>query len=106
MSKPHFPELIRNLPAFDGPFDAFRLMADGCEVLFGSYPAGTVIEPHTHPTENVGVVTEGELILTRSGETTRHVAGDWYHLDPEEEHAAQFDVDCSTVEFWFTVDGS
>ena len=106
MSKPHFPDLIRNLPAFDGPFDAFRLMADGCEVLFGSYPAGTVIEPHTHPTENVGVVTEGELILTRSGETTRHVAGDWYHLDPEEGHAAQFDVDCSTVGFWFTVDGS
>jgi quercetin dioxygenase-like cupin family protein len=105
MSKPHFPDLIRNLPAFDGPFDAFRLVADGCEVLFGSYPAGTVIEPHTHPTENVGVVTEGELILTRSGETTRHAAGDWYHLDPEEEHAAQFDVDCSTVEFWFTVDG-
>jgi quercetin dioxygenase-like cupin family protein len=102
MSKTHFPDLIRQLPEFEGPFDAFRLAAAGCEVLFGSYPAGTVIEPHTHPTENVGVVTQGELILTKSGKTSRLVTGDWYHLDPEEEHAAAFDVDSSTVEFWFT----
>ena len=90
------------MPDYEGHFDAYRLAAEGCEVLFGSYPAGTVIEPHTHASENVGVVTQGELILTKSGETTTLGVGDWYHLDPEEVHAAQFDVDSSTIEFWFS----
>ena len=84
MAEPHFPALIRSLPEFDGPFDAFRLDAGNCEVLFASYPAGTAIEPHTHPTENVGVITAGELILTIDGEETRYGPGDWYHVLPEQ----------------------
>jgi quercetin dioxygenase-like cupin family protein len=103
MSKPHFPDLIRRLPEFEGPFDAFRLAAENCEVLFASYPAGTVIEAHTHPSENVGVITEGELILTRGGAEEHFGPGEWYHLDANEEHAARFDVATSEVEFWFTV---
>ncbi len=27
MSQDHFPDLIRQLPQFDGPFDAYRLAA-------------------------------------------------------------------------------
>jgi len=50
----HFPQLLRNLPAFDGPFDAFKLEARDCDVLFASYPKGTAIAPHAHDTENVG----------------------------------------------------
>ena len=100
MSK--FPDLIRSLPDFEGPFDAHRLEADGCEVLFASYPAGTIIGAHTHPTRNVGVITEGELILTKGGEETRYGPGDWYHVDANEEHAAQFDIYTSEIEFWFT----
>lgn len=102
MSKPHFPDLIRALPEFEGPFDAVRLAAENCKVLFASYPAGTVIEAHAHPSENVGVITEGELILTKGGEETRYGPGEWYHLDPEEGHAARFDVATSEVEFWFS----
>lgn len=59
----HFPKLLRDLPAFGGPFDAFKLEARNCDVLFASYPEGTVIPPHSHDTENVGVITQGELIL-------------------------------------------
>ena len=101
MSKPHFPDLIRNLPEFDGPFDAQRLAADGCEVLFASYPAGTVIPAHAHPTENVGVITAGELILTKDGQETRFAAGSWYHIDAIEMDAARLEVDTSDIEFWF-----
>src|SRR5215831_7682039 len=54
----HFPPLVRGLPKFAGPFDAFRLEAADCEVLFASYPAGTTIAPHDHETENVGVITQ------------------------------------------------
>ena len=103
MSKPHFPGLIRGLHEFAGPFDAFRLAAEGCEVLFASYPAGTVIEAQTHPTRNVGVITQGELILTKGDEVTRYGPGDWYEVLANEEHAARFDVATCEVEFWFDV---
>ncbi len=73
----HFPDQIRGLPKFDRPFDAFKLQAKGCDVLFASYPAGTTISRHHHETENVGVITQGELILTLNGEESRYGAGHW-----------------------------
>ena len=72
----HFPAEIEALPDFDGPFDAHRLAAEGCDVLFATYPAGTVIEPHTHPSNNVGVITKGRLILTIDGVESTYDAGD------------------------------
>ena len=99
----HFPAEIASLAAFDGPFDAFRLPADGCEVLFATYPAGTSIAPHRHPTNNVGVITKGELRLTIDGELTTYGPGDWYHVPAEVEHAADFEVDSAEIEFWFEV---
>ncbi len=101
MSRDHFPEPIPGLPEFEGPFDAYRLAAEGCDVLFASYPAGTRIEPHTHPTRNVGVITEGELHLTKSGRDYVYGVGDWYSLEANEEHAAYFPVATSEIEFWF-----
>lgn len=97
----YFPHRITALPPFEGPFDAYRLRAAGCEVLFASYPAGTTIDTHTHPTENVGVITAGELILTVDGTETRYGPGDWYRLDPGQPHAARFEVDTAEIEFWF-----
>ena len=44
----HFPQLLRELPKFEGPFDAFKLAAKDCDVLFASYPAGTTIAAHDH----------------------------------------------------------
>lgn len=101
MTKQHFPELIEALPAFEGPFDAYQLSATNCKVLFASYPAGTNIEPHTHPTENCGVITAGELCLTVDGQETRYGPGDWYHLLPNKAHSARFAVETSEIEFWF-----
>ena len=98
---PHFPKLLRDLPKFEGPFDAFKLTAQGCDVLFASYPAGTTIAAHDHDTENVGVITQGELILVVDGLETRYRPGEWYHLAPKEKHAARFDVETSEIEFWF-----
>jgi mannose-6-phosphate isomerase-like protein (cupin superfamily) len=98
---PHFPNLLRKLPAFDGPFDAFKLAAADCDVLFASYPSGTVIAPHHHDTENVGVITQGELILIMNGEETRYRTGDWYQIPAGAMHAARFEVETSEIEFWF-----
>ena len=102
-SKKDFPDLITSLPPFTGHFDAFQLNAEGCEVLFASYPAGTSIETHTHPSENCGVITKGELLLTVDGVETRYGPGDWYHLLADQEHAARFEVDTAEIEFWFAV---
>ena len=98
---PHFPALLRALPKFEGPFDAFKLSAGDCDVLFASYPAGTTIPPHRHETENVGVITQGELILTVDGTETRHGPGEWYHLAAQATHAARFETETSEIEFWF-----
>jgi len=97
----HFPDLIRKLPPYKGRFDAFQLAATNCKVLFASYPKGTVIEEHTHDTENVGVITQGELILITQDGEQRYRPGDWYHLDAHQPHAARFDQVTSEVEFWF-----
>jgi len=97
----HFPAQIRNLPVFEGPFDAFQLAADSCSVLFASYPADTTIDSHTHDTDNIGVITRGELILTLNGKTTHYTAGDWYHVPSQMEHSARFDQETAEIEFWF-----
>ena len=97
----YYPELIRNLPKFEGRFDAYKLEAKNCDVLFATYPAGTVIEPHRHATENVGLITRGELLLTIDGETQCIKAGDWYHVPAEKEHSAEFTQDTAEIEFWF-----
>jgi quercetin dioxygenase-like cupin family protein len=97
----HFPDQIRALSAFDGPFDAFRLPASDCDVLFATYPEGTAIAPHRHDTDNVGVITKGRLNLVVDGAETSYGPGDWYHVPPGVEHAARFDVDSAEIEFWF-----
>ncbi len=98
----HFPPEIATLPAFAGPFDAHRLVANNCDVLFASYPPGTVIAEHDHPTDNVGVITQGELILSVDGVETRYGQGAWYHVPIMVRHAARFEVETSEIEFWFT----
>jgi len=100
---PHFPSLLRGLPKFEGPFEAFKLAAKNCDVLFASYPAGTTIPPHSHETENVGVITQGELILTLDGKETRYGPGMWYHVAARATHAARFEKETSEIEFWFYV---
>jgi len=101
MRSAHFPSRIRSLPPFEGPFDAFRLAAPDCEVLFASYPGGTLIDSHAHTTLNYGVITQGELLLSIDGVETRYGPGDWYSVAPGQAHSARFEVDASEIEFWF-----
>ena len=98
----YFPEQIKNLPAFEGQFEAYELTGRKCRVLFGSYPAGSVVPPHSHDTDNVGVITRGELRLTMDGQTTVIKAGEWYHVPKDREHAAEFAEDTADIEFWFS----
>ena len=96
-----YPNKIKELPLYDGRFDAYKLQAQGCDVLFASYPAGTSIPPHTHDTDNYGVITRGELILTMNGESKTIGVGEWYYVPAHAEHSADFEVETDEIEFWF-----
>jgi quercetin dioxygenase-like cupin family protein len=96
-----YPERIKALPVYDGRFDAHKLTAEGADVLFASYPAGTAIPTHTHDTDNHGMITKGELQLTMDGVTTIIKTGQWYHVPAQTEHAAKFDIETDEIEFWF-----
>lgn len=98
-----YPDRIKQLPLFDGRFDAYKLAAKGSDVLFASYPAGTKIPPHSHDTDNHGVITKGELILTMNGKEEKIGLGQWYHVPANVEHAARFEVETDEVELWFAV---
>jgi quercetin dioxygenase-like cupin family protein len=96
-----YPQRIRKLPIYDGRFDAHKLAADGADVLFASYPAGTVIPEHAHDTDNHGIITRGELLLTIKGTETSVKTGQWYHVAANQAHSARFEVDTDEIEFWF-----
>ena len=96
-----FPPAIRQLEPYGGQFEASRLRADGCDVLFGRYPAGTVIEPHEHPTDNYGVITKGEMLILIDEVERSYGPGDWYHVPAHAIHSARCLVDTQEIEFWF-----
>jgi len=98
-----YPKRIKQLPLYDGRFDAYKLEAKDSDVLFASYPAGTEIPPHVHDTENHGVITKGELILFMNGKTERIGVGQWYHVPANVEHSARFEVETDELEFWFKI---
>jgi quercetin dioxygenase-like cupin family protein len=100
----HFPERINRLPSFVGPFSARWLDAAGCQVLFASYPADQRLPAHHHNTDNVGVVTQGEMCLTLQGVERCYRVGQWYHVPAGAPHAARFGAPTSVVEFWFARD--
>jgi hypothetical protein len=81
----YYPDLICNLPKFSGRFDARKLSAENYDVLFATYPAGTLIEPHRHDTTQTTIST-----------------GQWYHVPANKEHSAEFREDTCEIEFWFT----
>lgn len=96
-----FPPRIRSLAPYSGRFDAYRLPAEGCEVLFARYPAGTRIAPHTHDTDNWGVITRGEMFITLDDREARYAPGEWYHVPAGAAHAARCEADTEEIEFWF-----
>ncbi|MFT6899773.1 MAG: quercetin dioxygenase-like cupin family protein [Paraglaciecola sp.] len=96
-----YPDRIKQLPLYNGRFDAYKLEAKDSDVLFASYPAGTKIPPHTHHTENHGVITKGELILAVNGVTQKISVGQWYYIPANIEHSASFEVETDEIEFWF-----
>ncbi|MFD6624401.1 cupin domain-containing protein [Streptomyces diastaticus] len=84
-----------------------RLTAEGCDVVFATYPEGMTLEPHKHDDMDiVGVVTKGVVRLTIDGQERRYGAGEWFHVPPSIVHAATYEAECSQVELVFPVDAA
>jgi quercetin dioxygenase-like cupin family protein len=96
-----FPPRIAALPTHQGRVDAFKLAADGCDVLFVEAPAGTSLPSHTHDTDNATLIVSGEAIITIDGDERRYGSGTWYTTSAGEPHAVRFDVDTVHVEWRF-----
>lgn len=88
----HYPEMIKNLPEADIPFEGVkgRLMqgADQQIVFFEIDPIGEVAE-HRHG-DQWGVVFEGEMDLTIGGKTQTYRKGDHYFVPAGVPHSAVF----------------
>lgn len=96
------PARIRALPTMPGHLDdAFRLAADGCDVLFVHAPAGASIPAHTHDSDNLSVVVSGEMIVTVDGEDRTYRPGQWYETAAGQPHAVRFEADTVQVELRF-----
>ncbi|WP_163832323.1 cupin domain-containing protein [Spartinivicinus ruber] len=102
MNHTNFPLKIQQLETFSNRFEAFKLNAENCKVLFAMYPGGSVIEPHSHNTGNCGVVTRGKLYLTVDGQESEYSPGDWYQVSTNQVHSARFLEDTEAIEFWFS----
>jgi mannose-6-phosphate isomerase-like protein (cupin superfamily) len=84
-----------------GTFEAFAAAARAQgfdEVLERQWPAGTVLDTHTHAFAVKAVVVQGEMWLT-VGDAVRHLRpGDAFTLDREVPHAERYGPDGAT--YW------
>ncbi len=102
MNSTSIPERIACLPRHPDHPRATFLAAERCDVVFASYSAGQSIAPHTHETMNCGVITAGEMILTKNGIEARYTPGDWYEIPAGCVHSSRFEVHTASVEFYFS----
>ncbi|MFI7544691.1 cupin domain-containing protein [Actinoplanes sp. NPDC049599] len=110
--KPHFPPLLKQIPLDEEwvvnpgwAIEARRLKADGCDVVFATYPEGMSLEPHQHDDMNiVGVVTQGCVRLTIDGVEGKYGPGDWFHVPTSVVHSAYYESECSQVELVYPPD--
>ena len=95
-----FPDLIRNMPEVDVPFDGVRcwLMGDGeRQTVFFDNEAGAEVPPHSHCAQ-WGIVVTGEMTFTIGDKTRAYKAGEWYYIPEGVIHAAKVNSRMSVVD--------
>ena len=72
-----FPDKFKELEPYKGRFEAHKLAGELVDTYFAGYPAGTVVEEHSHDTDNQSsFITKGALYLIIDGKD----AGQWYYV--------------------------
>ena len=89
----NYPDFIQAAPALDLPFDdsivrSSAIRSEAGLVVFFDFVQDVELPPHSHLGQ-WGVVIEGELELTISGETRIYKPGDSYNIPSGAEHSAK-----------------
>ena len=87
-----YPEVIKNLPEADIPFDGVRgwlSQSDDHQIVFFEIEAIGAVAEHKHG-DQFGVVFEGEMDLTIGGVTRTLKKGDTYFVPAGVMHGAVF----------------
>ncbi|MFX0182372.1 MAG: cupin domain-containing protein [Candidatus Hodarchaeota archaeon] len=102
MTKIPYPEIITSLPQADIPLSGVQgWIAQGKEFqcVFFNIESTGLVPPHCHSAQ-FGIVIEGEMSLTISGETKRYTKGDTYYIPEGVEHQAEFHSHFRSVDFF------
>jgi quercetin dioxygenase-like cupin family protein len=101
-----YPDMIRNLPEVDIPFDGIRawlLQSENQQaVFFDIQPIGEV-PPHSHCAQ-WGVMLDGEMELTIDGEGKTYRKGDTYYIPEGVVHSARFSTRVNVIDFFAAPD--
>ena len=95
------PLIQANLSKFSGRFEAWEHNANNLQLFCAYYPAGTIIENHTHETDNCGIKIQGEIFITIDGVEKSYKVGDWYEVAAGVVNSARTTELKSEIEFWF-----
>jgi len=97
-----FPDLIKNLPEADIPFDGVRgwiSQSDDHQVIFLELEAIGKVAEHKHGAQ-WGIVVEGEMELTIGNETKTYKKGDSYFIPDGTLHSAVFKQKTWAIDFF------
>ena len=87
-----YPDVIKNLPEADIPFEGVRgwlSQSEDHQIVFFEIEAIGAVSEHKHG-DQFGVVFEGEMDLTIGGETKTYKKGDTYFVPAGVMHGATF----------------
>ena len=79
---------IQEIPLVNG-ITIKAVYGESVSVSFLEFPAQSRIPPHTHPNEQIGIVTEGALQYTIDGESKLCAAGAAFVIPPNAVHSAR-----------------
>lgn len=97
-----FPEIIKQLPEADQHFPGvclWILQGKDHQVGFSDIAALGEVEEHSHGAQ-WGIVLDGEMELTISGETKVYKKGDVYYIPSGAPHSGNFPTRVKTLDFF------
>jgi len=81
------PEQCSRHNIFPG-VDIATMAGEGIMLSLVTFEPGSVVQPHSHPHEQIGMLLEGELTFTIGGETRTLRAGEMWRIPGGVTHSA------------------
>ncbi|HRW62849.1 MAG TPA: cupin domain-containing protein [Bacteroidales bacterium] len=97
-----YPDIIKNLPDADIPFDGVNgklLQGENSQAVFFVIDAIGIVPEHSHGAQ-WGIVFEGEMDLTIGGVTKTFTKGDHYYIPAGVKHSANFKKKTQLMDFF------